>query len=146
LETNCTVYAIDRRGRGESGDGPRYSIEREGEDVAAVLGAIDEPATLLGHSFGGICCLEALPRSARIKSAILYEPSPVGVNVVPAGVRSRIDQDLADGDREGALLTFFREVVEVPEEQLEGMRSLPVWASRTAAAHTIPRETVSEEG
>jgi pimeloyl-ACP methyl ester carboxylesterase len=140
------VYALDRRGRGESGDGPRYSIEREGEDIAAVVESIREPATLLGHSFGGICCLEALPRSAGIKSAILYEPSPVGVSVVSAGVRSRLDQHLADGDREGALLTFFREVVEVPEEQLERMRSHPVWASRIASAHTIPRETVIEEG
>jgi pimeloyl-ACP methyl ester carboxylesterase len=146
LEAHCTVYAVDRRGRGQSGDGLQYSIAREGEDIAAVLESIGERATVLGHSFGGICCLEALSRSAGIESAILYEPSPVGVDGVAPGVRSRIEQHLGQGDREAALLTFFREVVEVPEAQLQGLRSAPVWAARIAAAHTVARETVIEEG
>lgn len=49
-----TVYAIDRRGHGESGDGDEYTLEREAEDVAAVLRSIGEPAMLLGSSVGAL--------------------------------------------------------------------------------------------
>ncbi|WP_255681434.1 alpha/beta fold hydrolase [Natrinema sp. SYSU A 869] len=51
-----TVYAVERRGRGESGDAAEYKLEREAEDVVAVVEAIDERVTLLGHS-GGPCIL-----------------------------------------------------------------------------------------
>ncbi len=50
LEERFTVYAVDRRGRGASGDAADYAIEREYEDVATVVDAIDEPVNLLGHS------------------------------------------------------------------------------------------------
>lgn len=50
LAEDTTVYAVDRRGRGGSGDTKEYELEREFEDMAAVVESIDEPATLLGHS------------------------------------------------------------------------------------------------
>jgi pimeloyl-ACP methyl ester carboxylesterase len=59
LQTHFTVYAVDRRGRGESGDADTYAIEREFEDIAAIVDSLGEPALLLGHSFGAICALEA---------------------------------------------------------------------------------------
>ncbi|KYH24072.1 short chain dehydrogenase [Halalkalicoccus paucihalophilus] len=55
---HCTVYAIDRRGRGGSGDAEEYELEREAEDVGAVVDAIDDPVTLLGHSGGALYSLE----------------------------------------------------------------------------------------
>src|SRR5690349_15857093 len=55
LEARYTVYAVDRRGRGLSGDAPRYAMEREFDDVVAVVDSIGEPVHLLGHSFGGTC-------------------------------------------------------------------------------------------
>jgi len=60
LERHRTVFAIDRRGRGGSGDAPDYSIGREAEDLLALLAAIGEPADLLGHSYGAIVSLDAL--------------------------------------------------------------------------------------
>src|SRR5688572_5013636 len=54
-----TVYALDRRGRGDSGDSQDYSIDREAADIAAVVEMVAEPVILLGHSYGAICCLEA---------------------------------------------------------------------------------------
>src|SRR5690349_20970515 len=62
LESHFTVYAVDRRGRGMSGDASSYAIEREFEDVAAVVLSIDGPVDLLGHSYGAICALEAASR------------------------------------------------------------------------------------
>src|SRR5918997_3847853 len=59
FEERFAVYAIDRRGRGGSGDSEDYTIEREFEDVAAVVDSVGEPALVLGHSYGALCALEA---------------------------------------------------------------------------------------
>jgi pimeloyl-ACP methyl ester carboxylesterase len=76
LEQHFTVYAVDRRGHGSSGDSPTYGIEREFEDIAAVVDSIGEPANLLGHSFGGLCALEAALLTQNIRKLILYEGFP----------------------------------------------------------------------
>jgi pimeloyl-ACP methyl ester carboxylesterase len=59
IEERVTVLAIDRRGRGRSGDAHDYAIEREYENVAAVVEWAGEGVNVLGHSYGGICALEA---------------------------------------------------------------------------------------
>src|SRR3712207_8086243 len=59
FEQRFTVYAIDRRGRGGSGDSGDYAIEREFEDVAEVVDSLGESVNLLGHSYGALCALEA---------------------------------------------------------------------------------------
>jgi pimeloyl-ACP methyl ester carboxylesterase len=142
LEAEFTVHAMDRRGRGGSGDADGYAIEREAEDVAAVVLAAGTPVSLLGHSYGAICCLEAALRLSALHRLILYEPPlPVGQPVVPPAVRDAIDRLVAAGEGEAALLTFFRDVVRVPEPQLAAMRAMPSWAGRVAAAHTLSRET-----
>ena len=74
LAEHFSLYMVDRRGRGKSGDGPVYAIEREFEDVAAVLEATSEPARILAHSYGAICSLEASRLTARIAKMVLYEP------------------------------------------------------------------------
>ena len=141
LETRFTVFAVDRRGRGASGDAPGYEIEREFEDVTAVVDAIGEPVTLLGHSYGGICALEAALRTTALRRLILYEPPiPVGAEIYAPGVRDRMRELLAAGDGEGILTTFMTDVVRMPAEEVEYFRSLPVWAGRVAAAHTVVRE------
>ncbi len=76
LSDAFTVYAMDRRGRGASGDGPSYAIEREFEDVAALVDAFPGPVHLYGHSFGGICAVEGAFRARNVASLILYEGSP----------------------------------------------------------------------
>ena len=145
LEPHFTVYAIDRRGRGGSGDAAEYHIEREFEDVAAVIDAIGEPVFLLGHSYGAICSLEAALLTDKVRRLILYEPPiPIGEPVYPAGVPERIQALVDVGDREAALEVFFREVVRMPEHELEVLRTLPAWKVRVTLAPTIPRELVIE--
>jgi pimeloyl-ACP methyl ester carboxylesterase len=146
LEPKFTVYAVDRRGRGQSGDSPVYNIEREYEDIASVVGSIREPVNLLGHSYGALCSLEAALMVTNLSRLILYEP-PIVVNKTfyPPGVRKRIQDLLDSGDREGLLLTFFREIVRMPGQQLTVLRNEPAWAARLAAAHTISRETTDED-
>jgi pimeloyl-ACP methyl ester carboxylesterase len=142
LETHFTVYAMDRRGRGASGDGPEYSLPHEGEDVVAVVDALGEPVNLLGHSYGALCALEGAMRTSSIRTLILYEPPlPGGEQIVPPETLARLDGMIARGEREAALITFFREVVGVPESQMDAVRSHPAWPGRLASAHTLGRET-----
>ncbi len=146
LEQKFTVYAIDRRGRGQSGDSADYSIEREYEDIAAVVASIPGPVNLLGHSYGALCSLEAALRVANLNRLILYEPAIwVGVNFYPPDVRARIQALLDSGDRAEALLIFFREIVGMSEQEIALMREEPAWSVRMAAAHTIPREFADED-
>jgi pimeloyl-ACP methyl ester carboxylesterase len=148
LEQHFSVYAVERRGRGESGDGDAYAIEREFEDVAAVVTSIGEPLNLLGHSFGGICALEAALLAQNIHKLVLYEPPlPLeGVPIYPPGVIERLEALLDAGDREGILTIFIREVVRMPAHEFERFKSSPAWPARLAAAHTLPRELRAHEG
>jgi pimeloyl-ACP methyl ester carboxylesterase len=142
LTQHFRVYALDRRGRGASGDSPAYAIEREVEDIVALVDSIGEPVNLLGHSFGGICALEAALRTPNLRKLVLYEaPVPVASIVLyPEGLLDRLEGLLAAGDREGLLTTFLREVVRIPDAAYQLFRSSPAWPGRVAAAHTLLRE------
>lgn len=142
LESRFSVIAIDRRGRGASGDSPQYAIEREFEDIAAVIDEIHEPVTLVGHSYGGICSLEASALTSGVARLILYEPPiPVGIEIYAPGILDRLDWLLEAHDREGILMTFMTEIVQMPSTQAERFRELPGWDARVALAHTVVRET-----
>lgn len=146
LEQRRTVFAVDRRGRGESGETEPYAIEREVEDVATVVDSIGGPVDLLGHSYGALCSLEAALLTDRLRKLILYEPPiPTGIEIYPRAVIESMQELLAKDQREAALECFFREVVRMPAHQLEVLRSMPVWAARVAAAHTVLREMQSPE-
>lgn len=139
LEEHFTVLAMDRRGRGRSGDADDYALEREAEDVVAVVELAGEEVGLLGHSHGGVCAVEAALLTDALEKLILYEP-PMGFVVAPPEVVSRLEELLEAGEREELLTMFMREVAGLPEEQIDVMRSLPAWQARLAAADTIPRE------
>lgn len=140
LEPHATCYALDRRGRGLSGDGPRYALEREAEDVAAVCDAIEGPVDLLGHSYGGLCAVEAASRTTNVRRLVLYEPAvPVGA-AYPPGTVERLEALLARGDRDGAVRSMLRDVAGLSEAELAALRAHPSWQGRLAAAHTLPRE------
>jgi pimeloyl-ACP methyl ester carboxylesterase len=146
LAEHFTTYAIDRRGRGVSGDANVYALEREFEDVTAVVDAIAGPVDLLGHSFGGVCALGAARRTPNVRRLVLYEPPPTGVaGTLPPAVANRMEALLASGDRDGVVSTFMREIVQVPPHELEKLRSVPAWQGRVAAAHTILREIYALE-
>jgi pimeloyl-ACP methyl ester carboxylesterase len=141
FEQQFSVYALDRRGRGGSGDGPEYAIPREAEDIAAVIEAIGEPVFVLAHSYGAVCSLEAALLTGRIKRLILYEPPvPTGIEMYPPGLPDRIQALVDRGELETALEMFFREIVRMPEPELKSYRSLPMWPARVQLAPTIPRE------
>lgn len=147
LEENFTVYAVDRRGHGESGDGHIYAIEREFEDIAAVVDSIGGPTNLLGHSFRALCALEASLLTSNIRKLILYEPAiPLpGISIYPVGVIGRLEALLASGNREAVIVEYYREVAMLSLEDIEQLRSSPAWHARVATAHTLPREARAEE-
>lgn len=141
LQQAFTVYAMDRRGRGASGDTAPYAMQREFEDVAVLVEAIGEPVHLLGHSFGAICSAEAALHARGLRSLTLYEPpmpSPGGSPLT--GELPRLQAVLAAGNREEVLRIFFREMNGMPQEAFEQFKTLPEWPMRLAAAHTLPRE------
>lgn len=146
LAERFTVYAVDRRGRGESGDGPRYAIEREFEDIATVVGSVGEPANLLGHSFGALCALEAALLTQNLNRLILYEPwiPRPGAAAYPDGFIERLEALQEAGDREGVLTLHYRENVGMTLLEIEQMRFSPAWPERLATAHTLPREMRAE--
>jgi len=139
LEERFTVLAVDRRGRGGSGDTPPYALAREVEDVAAVADAAGPGTILLGHSHGAVCALEAARLLPGLRALVLYEP-PLGFVRWPAEVVGHLEALLAEGRRDELLEIFMREVAGLPADQIALMRSLPAWRGRLAAAHTIPRE------
>lgn len=143
LGRHYAVYAMDRRGRGDSGDADSYAIEREYEDVAAVLDALGEPASLLGHSFGGLCALEGARLTRNIRKLVLYEPLEIG-GTSPVGGIERLEVLLDAGDREGVLATFMSDFIGMPQNEIEQIRASPAWPARLAAAHTLPRELLAE--
>lgn len=147
FEQLFSVCAVDRRGRGGSGDSDDYTIEREFEDIAAVVDSIGKPANLLGHSFGALCALEAALLTRNVRKLVLYEPpmDVTGEQINPPGVVDRLEALLEAGDRDGVVATMLREVAGVPPEAVEYMRSVPAWQARVAAAHTIPRELRAQE-
>jgi len=134
LREQFTVVTMDRRGRGLSGDGPSYSIEREAEDILTVLDTVDAEF-LVGHSYGAMCSALAADRTERLSRLVLYEP-PIGV---PSGGLEPLEQLIARGDFDRALTGFLR-AVGTSKEQLESIRSSPAWPSLTAVVPTLPRE------
>jgi pimeloyl-ACP methyl ester carboxylesterase len=147
LERRFTVYAMDRRGRGGSGDAPDYDLQREAEDVAAIVDSIDEPVNLLGHSYGGLCAIEAALLTANLRRLILYEGVPLrGAEGYEPGFIDRLETMLQAGDTEGVLMTMLRELAAMSPEEIERMRSQSdAWAVRLGNAPTLPRESRAEE-
>ncbi|WP_129115975.1 alpha/beta fold hydrolase [Halegenticoccus tardaugens] len=148
FEEHATVYAIDRRGRGESGDAAEYALEREAEDVAAVVDSIDESVVLLSHSYGALCSLEAALRTNNLRNLILYEP-PLPVSDHDPDTEDVLDEMTAlvdQGKNEQALIRFFREVVGSSPTELDAYRSAQDWPARVDAVHTVIREEQARKG
>jgi pimeloyl-ACP methyl ester carboxylesterase len=151
LQPHVTVHALDRRGRGASGDGPDYALAREFEDVAAVVEAVAEnsrsPVDVYGHSHGGIVAFGAATLTSNIRKLVLYEGWPVPdpqVYALPSELEERLDALLAEGKRDEVVETLFRELESMSDDDMEALRAAPSWPGRVAAAHTITREVRAE--
>jgi pimeloyl-ACP methyl ester carboxylesterase len=138
LDPWFTTYALDRRGRGQSGDGPEYALEREFEDVAAVVDAVGAPAFLLGHSFGALCALEATLSSSKVAKLVLYEP-PVQMPLSD-GVLPELTRQVEAGQNEAALITFLGKVAQLSPREIELLQKRQTWQARVATAPTVLRE------
>lgn len=147
LEPHVEVRAVDRRGRGASGDGPRYSLAREFADVAAVVDAAAAehggPVDLMGHSFGGNVAFGAAARTPNLRRLVLYEGWPVpdlADRTAPPGTLERLDELLARNRPEELLETMYCDLVHLSDGEIAQLRSAPTWPARVAAAPTVPRE------
>lgn len=148
FEAQHSVYAMDRRGRGDSGDNEPYRMAQEFDDVGAAIDAIGGKIDVVAHSYGAICALEAATRTQNIRKLVLYEP-PItvpGVTEAEAPQLEIMRQHLATDDRKAVLETFYLQVLRVSPEEWESVQKMPNWRARLQAAHTIPREFSSTRG
>ncbi|WP_293393346.1 alpha/beta hydrolase [Nevskia sp.] len=148
LAARFTLRMIDRRGRGLSRDensGP-YRIAAEADDVRAVVAAAAEaqaaPVFLLGHSYGGLCVLDAARDNATVAKLMVYEPAfaTPGLDVIGPEALTELSALIAAGQRDTALEQFFVRVIGVPAKQVAMMKTLPIWQQRLDAVHTLVRE------
>jgi pimeloyl-ACP methyl ester carboxylesterase len=147
LERRFTIYAMDRRGRGGSGDSAAYDLTREAEDVSAVVDHIGDDVSVVGHSYGALCAIESTLLTRNIRRLVLYEGVYLsGSDIYKPGMIDRLVAMLDAGDVEDMLVTVFRELVEMPDEDLDLLRSQKdAWAIRVANAPTLPREMKADE-
>lgn len=136
LRDNLTTFSMDRRGFGASGEIPPYAIERDFEDVAAVVDAVagrtGGPVALWGHSYGANCAMGGAALTSNVNHLVLYEPSP-GLSY-PPGCIEGIEDALAAGDMDAAIVAVLVGILEMTEEEIDSMRSSPLWPVRLAAA------------
>jgi pimeloyl-ACP methyl ester carboxylesterase len=151
LAARWTTHAIDRRGRGASGDGPVYAIEREFEDLAAVVDAVawdgGGAVDVVGHSYGGRIGLGAALLTSNLRRLVVYEGAPPAGDdrgYQDDGTLASIEALVAAGDRDAALTTFMREIVRMPAADLDAFRADPIWPRRAAAVDTTIRELRAE--
>lgn len=148
LAPHCTVFAYDRRGRGESGDTAPYAVEREVEDIEALINAAGGSAAVYGISSGALLALHAAHQlPARITKLAVYEPpcSPNEDRVRQfKEYRTRLDELLAAGRRGDAVTLFMRFVGgnlsdegPAPEDPGASMRQSPIWPLFQSVAPTL---------
>jgi pimeloyl-ACP methyl ester carboxylesterase len=133
------VTAMDRRGRGSSGDTRPYDISREFEDVAAAAASLRGPADVFGHSFGATCALGAAAHGAPIRRLALYEPP--GPQTAPREWRDRVRAMIAAGQPGPAMASFLTEIIGLTEEQVIDLRNAPRdYDVMPIVSATMPRE------
>jgi pimeloyl-ACP methyl ester carboxylesterase len=139
LAPDFTVLNHDRRGRGDSGDTPPYAVDREIEDVMAMLDAAGGSAVLFGSSSGAALALKAVVAGAPATKLVLWEPPfiPEGEPRPPADTASISRAFVDEGRRSDAVEFFMSKVVGLPPEVVEQAKTSPVWAQQEAIAHTL---------
>lgn len=147
LRSDLTTFSMDRRGSGASGDTEPYSIDREFEDVAAVVDAVAErsggPVALWGHSYGCNPAMGGATLTTKVHHLILYEPS-FGLTY-PAGSIDAIERAVAAGDEEAAVRAALVDTGAMTDAEFEAFRESPRWATVAAVVPTLPRECRVEQ-
>jgi pimeloyl-ACP methyl ester carboxylesterase len=144
-----TVVSYDRRGRNESGDTPPYAMEREIEDIEALVKEAGGQAFVFGMSSGAVLVLEAAAAGLEAKKLALYEP-PLLVDdsrpPAPADYVERLHAAVSSGRRGDAVEIFMTEAIRLPEEEVTSMRNSPMWPALEAIAHTLAYDGEIMEG
>jgi pimeloyl-ACP methyl ester carboxylesterase len=145
LAEHFTVYSYDRRGRGDSGDTPPYAVEREVDDIQALLDHAGGSAYVYGLSSGAALALEAAQRCTGITKLAVYE-APFIVDdsrsAVPDAYVPQLN-DLLASERRGDAVRLFMRQVGLPAVIIALMRFLPAWSKLKAVAHTLPYDAAA---
>jgi pimeloyl-ACP methyl ester carboxylesterase len=138
LASDFTVFNYDRRGRGDSGDTLPYAIDREVEDIEAVIEAAGGSAFLWGSSSGAVLALIAA-ESVPVTKLALWEPPfiPDDLPRPPDDQVSQYETMVAEGRRGDAVEYFMTKIIGMPAEVVAGARTQPWWAATEALAHTL---------
>ncbi|MGO4105236.1 alpha/beta fold hydrolase [Leifsonia sp. YAF41] len=146
LAPHYTIFEYDRRGRGDSGDAPSYAVEREYEDLAAIIAEAGGSAFVYGHSSGAALALGAAAQGVPMRKIAVYEPPFFPGQESPGAFTEEVRELLAAGDREEAALRFIVNTG-APREAAEQIRNAPFWPDMLAIAHTLPSDlTLSDLG
>lgn len=140
LAPHFTVFHYDRRGRGDSGDTQPYAIQREIEDLEALIDGAGGSAFVYGISSGAALALEAaMMLDGKIKKLAMYEApynSEEPARQAWKEYRKELGELLA-ADRRGDAVALFLKLVKMPADQIEAMRNEPWWSMFEAVAPTL---------
>jgi pimeloyl-ACP methyl ester carboxylesterase len=139
LLADFTLYHYDRRGRGDSGDTPPYAVEREVEDIEALVDHAGGTAYVFGGSSGGVLALHAARRLPAIAKAVVYEPPFIVDDSCPPVPPDYVDRvtDMVSAGRPGDAVALFLSFVGMPAEAVAAVRDDPSWPAFEAIAHTL---------
>jgi pimeloyl-ACP methyl ester carboxylesterase len=143
LAFSFTVVNYDRRGRGKSTNTQPYAVEREVEDLEALVNASSGPVFLFGSSSGSVLALDAASQlGAKVRKLFMYEP-PFIVDgsrpPIPDAVLNEVTASLSADNRDGAVALFFGKGMGIPAVGVAFMRLLmPAWGDMASMAHTAP--------
>jgi pimeloyl-ACP methyl ester carboxylesterase len=145
LQGRFTVLNPDRRGRGDSGDSSPYAVEREIEDLEALIADAGGSAAVFGYSSGATLALKAAAHGTAISKLVLYD-APFAVDDshpgLPADFADRLAALIAAGRRGDAVELFQRDVVRIPDDVVVQMRDAPFRPALEAIAHTLVYEAI----
>ena len=135
LAERFTVYAFDRRGRGDSGDTDSYSVDRELDDLSALVAVAGEPTYIYGHSSGGALALEAAQRGLRFAGIVAFEPPYMVAGEPDDDFNRLVNTAVEEGRPEEALSLFIGNAM---PGSLDDMKQAPFWPGLVSMAHTLP--------
>jgi pimeloyl-ACP methyl ester carboxylesterase len=149
LSTHFTVITYDRRGRNESGDTAPYSVEREMEDIEALINEAGGSVYIVGFSSGAALAFRTAASGLPIKKLAMYEAPYImnmGGHNPPADTAEQLKQLIALGKRADAVKFFMKDMVGMPGIIPTVMSLTPMWKKLKAVAHTIPYDAAIMDG
>jgi pimeloyl-ACP methyl ester carboxylesterase len=145
LASRFTVLSYDRRGRGASGDTAPYAVEREVEDLEALIAAAGGSAFVYGMSSGSVLPLEAAAQGLAITKLAIYEPPFFADEGQQRRARTYATKltELLSAGRRGDALELFMTTVGVPAEMIGQMRGTPMWSALEALAPSLAYDSAA---